>query len=239
MNIIDIIIVLLIIMCGVIGLKKGFVKTTISLVGIVLVFIISYFLKNPIAEFLSLNLPFFNFVGSFKGATILNVIIYQLIAFFIVFSILMVLYIIAIRVSGILEKILRSTIILAIPSKAGGFIIGLIEGVVISLIALIFLSLPVLNFTMVESSGVKKFLFNISPIIGNISNNTNDAVSEIFELKDKFSDSDDKEEFNLSCLDVLLKHKVIGVDYSEKIVYSTKLKIDIDKAKAIINKYKK
>lgn len=238
MNIIDIIIILLIIMFAVIGGKKGFVKTLVSLVGIILVFIISYFLKNSIAEFLSLNLPFFNFVGSFKGATILNVIIYQLIAFIIVFSILMVLYAIVVKVSGILDKILKSTIILAIPSKVGGVIVGIIEGVVISLIALIFLSLPVLNFTMVESSGVKKFLFNISPIIGNISNNTNDAVSEIFELKDKFSESDNKEEFNLSCLDVLLKHKVIRVDYSEKLVDSTKLKIDRDKAKAIINKYK-
>jgi hypothetical protein len=187
---------------------------------------------------MSFNLPFFSFTGSFKGATILNVIIYQLIAFFIVFSILMTLYSIAVKVFNIIDKLLKSTFLLRIPTKIGGFIVGLIEGIVISLIALIFLSLPVLNFTMVESSGLKKLLFNVSPIIGNISNNTNDAVSEIFELKEQFNNSKDKEEFNLSCMDSLLKHKVIGVGYTERLVYSGKLKVNEDKAKEIINKYK-
>ena len=64
-------------------------------------------------------------------------------------------------------------------------------------------------------------------------------IDEIFELRDKFEDEANREEFNLSCLDVLLEHKVIGVSYSEKLVYSGKLKVNEDRAKAIINKYKK
>ena len=239
MNIIDVIIFLTIIGFAVLGMKKGFIRTSVALVGIVLVFIFSYLLKNPIAEWMSFNLPFFSFTGSFRGATILNVIIYQLIAFFIVFSVLMTLYSIAVKVFNIIDKLLKSTFLLRIPAKVGGFIVGLIEGIVISLITLIFLSLPVLNFTMVESSGLKKLLFNVSPIIGNISNNTNDAVSEIFELKKEFNNSKDKEEFNLSCMDSLLKHKVIGVGYTERLVYSGKLKVNEDRAKSIINKYKK
>lgn len=238
MNIVDVIVILLIAMCGVIGMKKGFIKSLVSLVGIILVFVLAYYLKNPIAEWLSLNLPFFNFTGSFKGATILNVIIYQLIAFFIVFAILMALYSILVIVSKVIEWFLKITIILAIPSKIGGFIVGLFEGIVISLMIIMILSLPTLNLGIVEDSAIRNYLYNASPIMGNITGNTNDAIEEIIDLRDKFEDSDDKEEFNLSCLDSLLKHKVITIGYTEKLINSDKLKIDKAKAQLIVDKYK-
>lgn len=239
MNIIDVIALLIIILMGIIGMKRGFVKTTVALIGIILVFILSYILKNPIAEWLSFNLPFFNFTGSFKGATILNVIIYQLIAFFIVFALLFTLYILAVFFSGVIEKILKFTFILAIPSKIGGFIVGFFEGIFIALILIMILSLPVLKFNLVRESVIRKYMYNISPIVGNITSNTNDAIDDILDLKEKFIDSDNREEFNLSCLDSLLKHKVIGINYSEKLISSDKLKIDKEKAQLIIDKYKK
>lgn len=238
MNIIDVIIILLILMCGVIGMKKGFVRTTISLIGIILVFIFSFYLKNPIAEALSLHLPFFSFTGSFKGATILNVIIYQIIAFIIIFTGLMFAYCFVVKISKILEKILDITFILAIPSKIGGFIVGILEGAFISLIAVVVLSLPILNFDLIRDSNIRKYLYNASPIVGNVTNNMNSAIDEIMDLKDKFKEDKDKEEFNLSCLDVLLKHKVITVSYAENIRDSYKLKIDKVKVQVIIDRYK-
>ena len=59
MNIVDVVIVLLILLCGVVGFKRGVFKQLVSTVGFVLVFILAFYLKNPVAEFLSLNLPFF------------------------------------------------------------------------------------------------------------------------------------------------------------------------------------
>ena len=100
------------------------------------------------------------------------------------------------------------------------------------------LSLPTLNFGLVRDSAIRNYLYNASPIMGNVTGNTNDAIDEIIELKDKFEDSEDKEEFNLSCLDSLLKHKVITVDYTEKLINSGKLKVDKNKAQIIVNKYK-
>ncbi len=238
MSIIDVLVVLLITMCAVIGMKKGFIKTFVSFVGIILVFILSYLLKDILAEWMSLNLPFFSFGGSFSGATILNVIIYQLLAFFIVFVVLMTLYSVLVKVSGLIERILKITIILSIPTKIGGLIVGILEGIIISLILIIFLSLPVLNFGLVRDSIIRKYLYNISPIVGNITSNTNDAVDEIMTLKDKFDEDEDKEEFNIECFEALLKHHVIGTSYSEKLVYSGKLKINEDRAKAIIDRYK-
>ena len=238
MNIIDVIVLLIIIGSGVYGFKNGFIKQAASLIGIILVFCLSFVLKDPIAEWMSLNLPFFNFMGSFRGVTILNVIIYQLIAFFIVFSILFVIYSIVIKITGIVEKLLKLTIVLAIPSKIFGAILGVLEGFIISMITIMILSLPVLNFGLVRESTTRKYLYNNSPIIGNISKEFNSAVGDIIELKDQFKNNSDREEFNLQCFDALLKHKAIGISYSEKLVKSGKLGVDEIKAQAIIDKYK-
>lgn len=237
MNIIDSIVILIILMSGAIGMKKGLIRSFISFAGIALVFTLSYLLKDPVAEFLSLKLPFFEFTGIFSGVTILNVIIYQLISFFFIFAAFMSLYTFLVHISKIVEKILKMTIILAIPSKIGGFILGLFEGLLVSLIFIIILSLPVLNFNSVRESKFRNYLYNNSPLIGNVTKNTNDAIDEIFTLKDEFDEESDKEDFNLNCLDILLKHKVIGKEYAKSLLDSGKLKIDKEKANAIIDKY--
>ena len=237
MNIIDIIVILLIAFSAYIGMKKGFVKSLVSFVGIVVVFILAYFMKNPIADWLCLNLPFFNFTGSFRGATILNVIFYQIVAFIIMFSLLMVAYHIIVRISGLVEKLLKTSFILAVPTKIGGLIVGIFEGIVISLIAIVILSLPVLKFNLVEDSAIRNYLYNVSPLIGNITGSMNESVDEILELKEKFNNNEDKEEFNLGALDIMLKHKAMKVSLAEKLVNSGKLNINQDKAKEIISKY--
>ena len=81
MNIVDAIIILLILACGVAGFKRGVLKQLVSTVGFVIIVILAFYLKNPIAEFLSLHLPFFNFGGSFANVTSLNIILYQIISF--------------------------------------------------------------------------------------------------------------------------------------------------------------
>ena len=237
MNIIDIIAILIIILFGYLGKKKGFVKSIVSFLGLILVFIIAFIMKNPIADWLSLNLPFFNFTGSFKGATILNVIIYQLIAFILVFSILMTIYQIVVRVSGLVERLLKVSFILSIPTKIGGIIVGVLEGMVVVLISIVVLSLPVLKFNLVEDSLIRKYLYDASPVVGKVTGNLNVSISEIMELKDKFESDDNKEDFNLSCLDILLKHKILKKDLASKLVNGGKLKVDENKANNIINKY--
>ncbi len=236
MNIIDVVIILFILLIGVIGWHNGVIKTTVSAVGILIVFVLSFYLKNPIAEWLSLNLPFFNFWGDFKNVTILNVIIYQLLSFIIVFSILMIIYGIVVKISSIIEKILKCTIILGIPSKILGFIVGLIEGQIIVAVILMFLSLPIFEIDLVHESTLKKFILESTPIVGNLSKNTSIATNEIMLLRDKFSSDSTKDEFNRNCLDIMLKYNIIEVDYANKLLSSGKLKIS--NYEEIINKYK-
>lgn len=237
MNIIDVVIILFILLMGVIGWKNGFIRTVVSAVGIILVFVLSFYLKNPIAEWLSLNLPFFNFWGDFKNVTILNVVIYQLIAFFLVYSVLMILYALVVKISKFIEKILKMTIILGIPSKILGFIVGIIEGGIITAIALMFLSLPILGIDIVHQSKLKTVLLESTPVISNMMGSTSLAVTEIMDLRQEFSSNSTKDKFNEKSLDIMLKYNIIEVDYAKKLVNSGKLKMNAENANNIISRH--
>lgn len=236
MIVIDILIILLIILFGVYGYKTGFVKTVVDTVGLILVFVFAYLFKDPIAEWMSYNLPFFGFWGSFKGITILNVIIYQLIAFIIVFAVLMVAFALLVKLTSLIEKILKWTFILKLPSKILGFIVGLVEGIFVASIILMITTLPVFNFTYVTDSKVKDFILEAVPITGTLSSATNKAINEIMDLKEEYDKSDNKDEFNAKCLDVLLEYKIISVEYAENLLNGGKL--DIPNGMEIVNKYK-
>lgn len=152
MNIVDIIVLLIILFSGFIGMKKGFVKSLVSFFGIIIVFILSFLMKDKIADWMCLNLPFFSFSGTFKGATILNVIIYQAVAFMAIFSILMAAYHLIVKISGLAEWLLKLSIIGIIPTKIGGLIVGLLKGIIISLIAIVVLSLPTLKLGFIDGT---------------------------------------------------------------------------------------
>lgn len=223
MNVIDVAVVLMILCAGVVGFKRGFFKEIVMTVGLLLVYIISFTLKNPLANWMSLNLPFFNFGGVFKGATALNIILYQALAFIIIFSLVMILFRIILKLTGWLEKILNFTIILGIPSKILGFIVGVIEGYILMFVFLFVLSLPFLRIDVVEQSKLREPILNSSPVLSNIVGTTNDAVNDIYKLGKNFADSEDTDYLNNEIVRILLEYNVVDQDYINKLVQSGKL----------------
>ena len=236
MVIVDFLIIALIILFGYYGYKTGFVKTVVDTAGIVLVFVIAYLFKDPIAEWFSFNLPFFNFWGSFKGVSILNVVIYQLIAFIIIFTALMVVYALVVKLTSLVEKILKWTFILKLPSKVLGLIFGLCEGIAVASIILMILTLPVFNFKFVQESKVKDFILEAVPITGTLSSGTNRAINEIMDLQEEYNNNEDKTEFNRKCLIALLRYKIITPEYAENLIKNGKL--DIENSEEILDMFR-
>ena len=152
MNILDVGIVLLLIMFFITGFKRGVIKELVSLIGIVLVFIISYQLKDYIGNILCYIFPFFKFTGSIEGLSVLNIILYQAIAFLIVFSLLLSLYEVILKLSKSLQKIVNMTIILIIPSKILGGLISMIKGYIILFVIFIVLLVPLRSQDMFNES---------------------------------------------------------------------------------------
>ncbi len=234
-NILDVIIIFLILFSGLIGFKKGAIKSAVSFVGIIACIIIAYALKNPVANFLITHLPFFDFGGFFKGVSVLNILIYEAIAFLIVFSILQIILNIIIHFTSILEKILNATIILGIPSKILGLILGLLEGYIYAFVLVFVLSLFSFSVELTQSSKFNSTILEHTPILTNFAHKSFESISEIYTLKDKYQETDSKEQYNYEAMDILLKNKIITVDTTRKLIDQEKL--SINNIEVLLEKY--
>ena len=87
-NLVDAIILLIILLGGIIGFKEGVIKKLTSVIGLVIVVILSFMLKNHLSVIFYENLPFFNLWGAFKGIQVLNIVFYEMLAFLIISSVL-------------------------------------------------------------------------------------------------------------------------------------------------------
>lgn len=236
MSVVDAIIILFILFWGVIGFKRGFVKQTTKFIGFILILVVAFLLKNSVALYMYEKLPLFDFFGLFKGLTIFNILIYELVAFFLVLAVLVVLLKILTFFSGIIEKILNFTVVLGVPSKILGLLVGLIQGYIVAFLILFILSQPSIEIKLVtESKLAPKILYN-SPILSSATSNTLDSFNELYSLKEKYENTENNDQFNREALDILLKHNIVTVESIEKLVTSGKLKIE--GIELILNKYR-
>ena len=230
---IDIIIVLILLMGAVVGFKRGVIKSAVTFIGAIVVIILAFYLKNPVSKLMYTYLPFFNFAGDFEGLTVLNIVIYEALAFVIVYVILMSILQILISVTGVIEKVLNFTIVLGIPSKLLGALFGFFETYLFVFVALFLLSqIPVTN-AYIKDSFVADKITNSSPILSGISENYYKAFEEIISIKDQ--NIHDKNEYNRQSLDILLKYDIVDVDSARDLIESGKM--PIENAEGILDKY--
>lgn len=210
MNIVDIIIILVILLSGIVGFKRGFTKELVCFLGVFVVIILGFVLKDPVAEILYDNLPIFKINGLYS----LSIYFYVVIAFLLVTSVLLLIFKLLIVLTSLFEKLLNHTIILGIPSKILGFIIGLIEGVVWTFIILYVLNLPIFNIKDIKESTLKKAVLDDTPILSNINNDIVDSLKEISEIKDKKTRKEKEKE----TLDIMIKYHIIDETTAESLI---------------------
>ena len=88
MTIVDAVVILFLLLGAVLGFKKGAIRSLVGLVGTIAVVVIAYYLKNPVADLLYNFVPFFDFSGNWQGLVTLNILLYESIAYVLVFVIL-------------------------------------------------------------------------------------------------------------------------------------------------------
>lgn len=191
MNLVDIFFLLVILVFGLIGLKRGFFKELVLTVGYFILLIVSYKLITPTTNLI---------ISLVKvGNNPLNILIYQIIAFIVVFIILNIIFQLIIFLTNILEKLLNVTIVLGIFSKILGFILGLIKGLLVSYLLSLLFTLPMFNnIPMFKNSTIKKEILTKTPNI-----KLNQIVNEISKL-----DINNKD-FNKKVLEILIKYNII------------------------------
>ena len=237
MNILDIAIVLVLIMSAIIGFKRGAIKEVVSLVGIIIVFILAFSLKGVLGNVLCKWLPFFNFAGNLEGVTVLNILLYQLIAFLIIYSLLFSVYMIVVKISGIVQKIVHMTVILWLPSKVIGAVVAFITGYVMVFVVLLALLIPLKDTDIFKNSKFANYIVYDTPILASSSANISTSINEIYELGEDLSKGDiSKNEANVKTMDILLKYKVVSAETARELVVLDKLD-DISGLDKVIEKY--
>lgn len=236
MNIIDAAILVLLALGAVLGFKRGLTKQLAMGAGGIAIFILAFIFKTPVSEFLYQKLPFFDFWGIFKGVSALNILLYEIIAFLIVLAGLSIVLKVIIAATSLFEKLLNATIVLGIPSKILGMIVGIVEYYVIVFGILFVISLPIIDFDFIDESKWKDKILENTPILTPLSNDTTLVFEEFVELKDKYSeDATSSNEFNLEAIDLFLKYNVIDVESVNGLIEQGKL--DIDGIEDILEKY--
>lgn len=237
MNILDIVIALVLIMSAIIGFKRGAIKEVVSLVGIIIVFILAFSLKGVLGNVLCKWLPFFNFAGNLEGVTVLNILLYQLIAFLIIYSLLFSVYMIVVKISGIVQKIVHMTVILWLPSKVIGAVVAFITGYVMVFVVLLALLIPLKDTDIFKNSKFANYIVYDTPILASSSENISTSINEIYELGEDLSKGDiSKNEANVKTMDILLKYKVVSAETARELVVLDKLD-DISGLGKVIEKY--
>lgn len=191
MNLVDIFFLLIILVCGLIGLKRGFFKELVLTVGYIILLIVSYKLITPTTNLI---------ISLVKvGNNPLNLLIYQIIAFLVVFIILSIIFQLIVFLTNILEKLLNVTIVLGIFSKILGFILGLVKGVIVAYLLSLLFTLPMFNnIPMFRNSSVRTELLTKMPNI-----KLNKIVNEISKLDINSND------FNKQVLQILIKYNIL------------------------------
>lgn len=223
-GIIDAIILIFILLGGIIGFKEGVIKKLTSVIGLILVVVLAFTLKNKLSIYFYENLPFFDLWGVFKGVQILNVVFYEVVAFLVIASVLMLVYRVLLGITGLIEKVLKATVILSIPSKILGFVVGLVEAYVWVYIILFALTLPMINLKDIYTSRVANYIMEETPYLSKYTNKTIEVYTNLYDIIDNRKEKSNKE-VNEEALDLMLKYDIITDKSAEKLIKSNKVDV--------------
>ncbi len=225
MNVVDVIIIALLILGGVAGFKAGVIKKLTDFIGMFVVIILAFYLKNYISVIMYENLPFFNFFGLINGIDALNILLYEVIAFLVIFIALLFVLKVVLMLTGLVEKILKATVILSIPSKLLGIVVGVIEMYVYLFLILVIVSLPIFDSSFLKDSKMNNFILNNTPVLSDVSEEIIDIYDDVYNIIDNRKNKTN-EQLNEEILKVLIDKKVVTKESAKKLVDKNKIHIN-------------
>ena len=209
MNIFDIVIIILLVLGGIIGFKRGVIKEVIGLVCFILAFIVAYLLKDFVAGIIINN------IGGLNSVT--SIIVYKLVTFLVLFILVLILSRIILKLGNIVDKLVKATVILEIPSKILGFIVGVIKYYLIIFIALLVISVFSIYNDQFNASNLAPKILDNTPVLSGVT-------SKIRHTIDDLKDVDQDVQKDQEIIDTLVNNKIISKKDIEKLIEKNKIK---------------
>lgn len=221
-TLVDIILVIFLVLGTYAGTRKGLIKSAVSFIGLVAIIIISYSLKTPVANFLIDNFPFFQYYG---GLTSLNILVYNLVSFVVIFILLYCILNIIITLTGFIDTLLKFTVIWIIPSKIGGALLGFLEAWVFLFLILFVLTQFNVTNNFINNSKVSDIILNHTPVVGTFLGNASNAAKDIYATINENKNSD-VNTLNLTILQIEINYGLITKDKAQELIDTGKMGID-------------
>ena len=237
MNLLDYVIIILLIMSALLGFRKGFISSLVSFLGIIVIIILSYFLKNFISNVMYSFIPFFKFRGAFAGMSTLNILIFEAISYIITIVVLSFIVGLIASATGILDRFVDHGNVVTFPSKIAGCLIGAVEGYILCFVVVFVLSLISPFSAFYNTSKYADMILTKTPLLSDYSKTTYDSVNEVYTIAKDNSSKQDKTTANQDTLRVLLKYEIITPQSVETLEENGKL--DFDGINEIIEDYLK
>lgn len=236
MNIIDIIVIVLIGYGAYRGWKYGCFSSILSLIGSLLIFVAAFYLKNPLSKVLYENLPFQSFTGLFQGISSINILIYEAISYIICLIIIATIFGVVVKVTGIVDKLIKLTFVFALPSKILGLLFGALQFYIFVFAGVFIVSQFPVSEKYFKGSLLGEGILTKTPLLSAVTNDLYYSASEIYEICMEFDGRADKTEGDYRALETLLKYDIITADSVEQLV--EKGKINIEGTDKLIEKYR-
>lgn len=226
-SIVDLIIILMIIMGAIVGFKNGAIKEGTKFIGLLVIIILSFILKDKLMVIMYENLPFFDFFGLIKGIDAINILFYQLISFLIIFSAFMFVLRVLLVVTGLIEWLLKLTIFLSIPSKFIGLVVGALEYYVYLFVVLYILNMPIFGLTLISESKFGTVMLENTPILSGLVGDTVEVYSDVWDIV-KNREGLNNKQVNTLVLATMLDNDLITIESAKKLVASNYIVIEDD-----------
>lgn len=218
-------IIIILFMLGIIyGTKKGFLHGIIAFIGLAVIVSLSFLFRGIVGDVLLKGMPFFKLHGAYKGITSLNILLYEALAFILVFLFLLSILSLVLKITGILQKLIDASIVLTLPSKILGVLVGLINTLIVVFIML---------FVMVNLNSTRKYVYDskIATFIMErtfILSKTTDkyylSAEEINRVIEECKDEKNKHVCNVVVTNTLIKFDVVSKEKVIELIDSNKLK---------------
>ena len=163
-------------------------------------------------------------MGEFKDLTVINILFYEIIAFLIVFFVLMLIFKVLLRVTKIFERLLSMTIILGIPSKILGAILGVLETYIYIFLAVYIISMPIFKQDMIKESEFANNILTKTPVLNSFCDSTINVIDQILDLKEEYKNTNNTDTYNQKVLNLMIDNNVITEENAQKLIDSGKIK---------------
>ncbi len=237
--VVSILVILIFVADVIAGYRKGFLEGGVKFLKTIIAMLSAYFMKAPLSKYMYLNLPFFRLEGLFKGVTSLNILIYEVIAFFLVFILVLVILNVVSTLLKLDEKVLRLVSIIGVPNKIMGAIIGGLKSIVFLYFCLT-LFFVVSNYLKIDTGeSLGDYVVN-TPILKSTFGNVLDSFDQITDLAVQYENIQDKDELNKKSIDILLEYDIITQENLDLLIDAGKVQYSVDNAeeqKEVLDKY--